>query len=290
MNQEALEHKYSKRHLVSLLTKEIKIDWVSSMVYSIEEYMAKTYSYESKNIRVSKLGDSLDLAHSIVLAILKLQGKIGTVQQVANSIAQNINDAEIGAVTTAVELLAVCEDPNVFELLAHNYSGNPTGTLAVEPKIHPSYETLELIEQFMYVPPCLEKPRWSANDKGGLQTVKDSAILGRQNFHHEFQALDALNLLQDIAWEIDPKMVCMREKPNKPLDTPDKFKQFATLRNSSKKVYNEYADRKFYFIWKFDKRGRMYSSGYHINLQSTDYKKALLNFAKKETITIGEIA
>ena len=41
---------------------------------------------------------------------------------------------------------------------------------------------------------------------------------------------------------------------------------------------------KFYFTWKFDSRGRMYSQGYHCNLQATEYKKAILNFSHEELI------
>ena len=44
-------------------------------------------------------------------------------------------------------------------------------------------------------------------------------------------------------------------------------------------------DNEFYFIWKYDKRGRMYSQGYDINLQGSEYKKATIEFSKQELIT-----
>lgn len=286
MNQEELEKTYSRKNLINLLSEEIQINWLSELVYSIEKYMSIHYSYESKNIRVAKLNDSLEIATSILINILKLRGEIGTVQQVSCGIAKDIGDDTLSGITTAAELLAVCDNGSLYELMAHNYSGNPTGTLAIEPKIKPSEYALTVIAQYMYVPPNVEVSKWVKNDKGGLKTVSDNCILGKNNSHHEYQALDVLNTLQKIAWEIDPRIEKLRERPNKPLNTAEKAKQFSVLRTASKNIYQAYLNKKFYFIWKFDKRGRMYSNGYHINLQSTDYKKALLNFSKKEVITL----
>jgi hypothetical protein len=41
-------------------------------------------------------------------------------------------------------------------------------------------------------------------------------------------------------------------------------------------------------LGQFDKRGRMYSKGYHINLQASGYKKALLDFSEPMPIE-GEL-
>ena len=41
----------------------------------------------------------------------------------------------------------------------------------------------------------------------------------------------------------------------------------------------------FYFTWKYDKRGRIYSQGYHVNIQSTSFKKSLINLHNKLVVT-----
>jgi DNA-directed RNA polymerase len=56
---------------------------------------------------------------------------------------------------------------------------------------------------------------------------------------------------------------------------------------NSRKTYEKYSDKEFYFIVQFDKRGRMYTHGYHITNQGSGYKKALVNFSKKQLITGG---
>ena len=41
----------------------------------------------------------------------------------------------------------------------------------------------------------------------------------------------------------------------------------------------------FYLTHKYDRRGRTYAVGYHVNSQGTDYNKACLELAKEEVIT-----
>ena len=40
-----------------------------------------------------------------------------------------------------------------------------------------------------------------------------------------------------------------------------------------------------YLTHKFDRRGRTYSCGYHVNTQGTDYNKAVLGLKNKELVT-----
>lgn len=279
-----LERSFSKRHLVNELSKDIKVSWMADIIFAIEKYRSKQYSYQSKNTRISKLGDTVDIAIPLIINILRCDGKIVPVQTVISALSKHLGD-DLDAVKTAAEIIAVCEGGSLYELLAYNYPDNPTGTLAIEPKVKPSYEVKCVIDRYQYLPPNLVKPLWATNSSGGMLTAPDHCILGKNNKHNKRQNLNTLNILQEIEWVLDPKMLAYEEEPNKELDTPDKVKQFQLLKDTSQYVYNMYKDKKFYFIWKYDKRGRMYSQGYHINLQATDYKKSILSFAKKEVIT-----
>jgi len=40
---------------------------------------------------------------------------------------------------------------------------------------------------------------------------------------------------------------------------------------------------------KYDKRGRCYSQGYHVNPQGNDWNKAVIEFAEKEPVTKPQI-
>ena len=41
----------------------------------------------------------------------------------------------------------------------------------------------------------------------------------------------------------------------------------------------------FYLCNKVDKRGRIYSSGFHMNVQGSSFKKAMINFKHREIPT-----
>lgn len=55
------------------------------------------------------------------------------------------------------------------------------------------------------------------------------------------------------------------------------------------KVFVDYYKNKvFYFDYKYDKRGRVYSMGYHLNSQGTSFEKASLSLRHSEIVT-GEL-
>lgn len=287
MNQRELETLFSKKNLIDELREDLNSDWLPEVLYHIEEYRQTIYSYESKNNRIKQLPESLDIAVDLIVSILRCCGEITPIQAIASALSHKLNiNNHLDAVKTAMELIVVCSDSGYWYLVPPNHKDNKFKSLAVEPVIKPTEFTEEIISKYMYLPPHLEVPKWKANDDGGMVTKPDHCILGPKNAHNSHQDLQALNMLQEVAFELDPYIVCMDEEPNKELDTEEKFKQFEQLRINSKVIYEMYKGRQFYFVWKFDKRGRQYSQGYHINLQSTDYKKALLNFAKKELITM----
>tara|TARA_B110000483_G_scaffold159037_1_gene188759 strand:+ start:938 stop:1804 length:867 start_codon:yes stop_codon:yes gene_type:complete len=285
--QELLETTFSRRGLMTSLKDDVDIKSIADLVFSIEGYLNTQYSYDSKNARVSEIVvDSLDIAYHLAANIMRCNGVITPIQSICTSMAPLLNSKLLDGVRTASEIIAVCEG-KLYDLLAHDYEDNPTGTLAVEPKLIASLDVLSRIEEFMFIPPLVIPPKkWLTNKGGGLHTQQESCILGKHNYHKNKQALDCLNILQDIEWELDPKIMQLKEEPNKSLDTSEKVIQFKIMRITSSRVYKEYSAIPFYFMWKFDKRGRMYSSGYHINFQSTDYKKALLSFTKQEVITL----
>lgn len=47
--------------------------------------------------------------------------------------------------------------------------------------------------------------------------------------------------------------------------------------NRANKMYQKFRNKDLYFDWFIDARGRVYSKGYHINVQGTKFKKAALD-------------
>lgn len=193
----------------------------------------------------------------------------------------------IQAIATQIGTLAGISDPSkAFEwgiLLLKECK--ESGLYTIQQKngdwyIYPSY-TLEpkdkqKLAKLQYLPPMKQTPiQWKDNHNGGWFWENKHLILGsRFNRHDEPLAYDAINKLQSIPWEIDADTYLFEQQTNKTMNK----KQFL-------KVIDQYLGENFYFVWRYDSRGRSYSSGYDLNLQSNEYGKALLSMHKKELIT-----
>ena len=288
-NQELIEQKYSRKNIRKKVLEDIdpNHEVLDKMVTLINNYLDRTDYYESKQTRVNNLSvEPIDIAIEICAAIL-IYKDMTPIQAIATQVGQQLEyEKLLDGVKTAAELIAVCDTAGLYDIHHSSSHFNKTGTLAIHPKYSLSKDVQHFINQTKYLPPMVCKPvPWFSNRGGGNIQGKDSVILGYLNHHEDTQALDVINILQDIEWQLCD-MVDYEEQPNKPLNTVEKINQFKQLKEESLEVYRELIEHgnKFYFVWRYDKRGRMYSMGYHCNLQATEYKKAILEFSKEELI------
>ena len=146
--------------------------------------------------------------------------------------------------------------------------------------VHPNFtldkKTQQKLAKLQYLPPMKSMPvPWTNNRNGGWLWESKHLVLGsRFTKHDEPLSYDVINKLQTIPWEIDS-------------DTYNIEKQTNRVMNKKKflRVIDEYLGIPFHFVWRYDSRGRSYSSGYDLNLQSNEYGKAMLSLHKKELIT-----
>lgn len=260
-----------------MLRKEIKDLDLEPLIQKIEE-LKNTEYWESKNKRLKALVNSDYIAEKLALVTVGFNFQI---QELIGRIAPDISYGieYIDMVRNASDVIEACD--NIIYSLVQNEHIMVNSHYVLEP------ETYEYIGLRKFNPPMLVTPKqWESNNEGGYYDNDLHCILGSiHSQHRKPQALDVLNLLQEIEWELDPIIAAIEEVPNKEFKSPESHEQFKKMAMDSKSVYATYMDKTFYFIWQFDKRGRQYSKGYHINLQASGYKKALLNFARKELIT-----
>jgi len=292
--QVLIEDKYNRKSLRA----KVAIDIVGSNFghkfkvaqNNVANYLAGNY-YESKSNRVSMIAhmDVDELIHETLIAVA-LSEEPQPIQAVASRLGNHLpfNDP-FDAIKTASELIAVICHSDLYDIIPAKHSD--TGSLMVKANFSLELETLKAINTAKYLPPMVCKPNYIQRDNNrdtSHLTFSDSLILGKQNHYSEFTSIDAINIANRVELALDEDMLMFEETPNKPLDTPEKVKQFNKLIEDSLDVYNEILStgNSFYLTWKFDFRGRQYSQGYHVNIQSTGYKKSLINLAKKEVITL----
>lgn len=190
----------------------------------------------------------------------------------------------IPAIKTLSEMLVVvAEHTDLWNV--YTPSESEEGVITVEANYSFDEDILQYLADIKYLPPMLIRPKMvNCNYDYDYLNTPSSKILGSGNHHNEKISLDVINIMNGIKLKLDTFMLQYEEVPNKELDTIEKVEQFNRMVTASKKVYKAILDvgGKFYLTHKYDKRGRLYSQGYHINIQSTDYKKSLISLAEGE--------
>ena len=292
------ETTYSKKNIREWVLEDLASDPLAQDILTkcevlIANHLGSTDTfYTSKKLRymMVKRYEPRDIALDVLTAVLSITTGTMPVVAVGTTIGLNYHEDRLNAVKTGVELLGVLEPLDIYTITAGYIDEDGTTSSFLTPNFTFDNDLLHKIHTTMYLPPMLTQPLdWEDNATGGHYVHSDQCILGSNNYHTEYQALDVLNELQHIAWKFTD-IINLEEPDAKPRKLGEEAReynkrvmQYNLRREHSRYVYDLMEDT-FYFVWKYDKRGRIYSSGYDINLQGSEYKKASIEFANEELI------
>jgi hypothetical protein len=154
------------------------------------------------------------------------------------------------------------------------------------------------IDRFQFPLPMVVHPqKVKDNFDNGYMLTRGSLIL-RNNHHDDDICLDHINKLNDIKLCHDHDTAHMIKNQWRDLD---KAKPTETQADYEKRVrafekYDRTAKEvidlllvygnEFYLTHKYDKRGRSYCQGYHVNYQGAPWNKAVIELAEKEVVTL----
>lgn len=158
-------------------------------------------------------------------------------------------------------------------------------------------EVREEIEQYQYPLPMVVQPAHVHNNTDiGMFTIRGSIIL-KDNHHDGDVCLEHINRVNKTAFAINPDTVRLVRNRWKDLDhqRPDEDQEDYLKRVKAFEKYDRVSRdvvdmlsveaEPFYLTHRYDKRGRTYAQGYHINPQGNDWNKAVVEFAYKEALT-----
>jgi hypothetical protein len=299
LEQVILEDTYGKHNNNAIILDDIKSGLdkpIAKAVGFIEEYFSGEY-WPSKNDRIDKIKniDPIEIINCILVSVMSYDHDI-SYQQVVAPLAKLLACKELlDSIQTAAELIAVVCFSNLYEVIAA--SDSESGSLMIRNNYSLDKATQIKLEKTKYLPPLVVLPNViTSNHSSGYLTKKDSVILGKGNHHEKPLALDVLNILNSIKLTLDVRALEYEEAYKElseakkrgltKVSLTQRKANHTLMAETSVEIYNMMLDKgnEFYITWKYDKRGRVYSAGYHINIQSTDYKKSLINLAKKEVI------
>lgn len=163
-------------------------------------------------------------------------------------------------------------------------------------KYNISADVQEKLDVFQYPLPMIEEPSHVRhNRQTGYRTIKGSLLL-RDNHHEEDICLDHINRCNRIPLALNADVVAFIQNRWKNLDKPKDGEDYAEYRKRVK-AFEKYdstsrdvlaalmsqGDR-FWLTHRYDKRGRTYCQGYHVNPQGNDWNKACIQFADPEPL------
>lgn len=153
------------------------------------------------------------------------------------------------------------------------------------------------LERYQYPLPMVIKPKEvKTNMDTGYLTVRSSIIL-RDNHHEDDVCLDHINHVNGIRLRINSNVARMIQNQWKGLDKPKADEDYEEYQKRVR-AFEKYdrtardvmlmlevsGDGSFYLTHRYDKRGRCYSQGYHVNYQGNPWNKAVIEFAEGEVV------
>lgn len=300
LKQVLIEQTHTKKSIREIIRNEI-VSWhlsgdetnpLEKAMELIEEWIwLDDHGYDSKNKRIRQLRSLDDFSiEEIVLDMLTAILSAPHAQTIQNIAAYTASSFDMGDVFVnikcAAEMIAVACESDLFDLIAP--SDSETGTLLVKGNFDLPDSVLDDIAHRQYLPPMLVKPNHVVNNFDcGYLVVREHVVLKKHNSDNNANLnLDALNISNGVAMNLDLNILAYPEEITEKHDTAEKVLQFQRMAKASERIYNMMLDNgnKFYIPNRYCSRGRMYMQGYHVNLQSTSYKRALISLDKKVLI------
>lgn len=290
--QRANEYRFARQHIDKYMRDYVLADvevipLLDKGVELLTAWVNQTFSYETKNVRVSGLRgmDLRELVIDVIVASAHCQQEELFTSFTARMAGVLGWDDKKSSITTIAEITAVLCDTDLFDLT----QANRFGSWHIISNITLSLQLQEYIANCAYLPPLVHKPKKLRHNRDTpyLTIGQDSVILNKGH-HNDDVCLDVLDSKNSVALTLDLEFLSkVEEESNSDLDTPEKQTMWLNQKRQSHEFYLLMAGQgnKFYLHHKYDKRGRIYDVGYHISTQGAPYKKAMLEFANKQVVT-----
>lgn len=241
--------------------------------------------HESKRLRLTYFKTNNDLAKVVENVINRLLAHCNTTMEftVAVGLTKNCFKQESlpDQVKTASEVLAVLSSIGLYSTYKHPQRG----VFMLDMHIELDEESQSRIHNTQYRMPSVLTPEdVKPRDYIGL-TSKESMVLGEGTHCNEI-ATDSLNRFNQVPLSLNVNMLTTFSEQAPEFTNLDHAKQWEQMVNESYGVYKELIQlgNHFYIYHKYDKRGRTYACGYHVNPQGNSFRKAIVELTNKELV------
>jgi DNA-directed RNA polymerase len=159
-----------------------------------------------------------------------------------------------------------------------------------------SADVQEELDRYQFPLPMVVPPKQVKNNSQTGYFTPGGSIILKKNHHSEDVCLDHINRVNKTQFVINQEVATLVKNQWRNLDKPKEGESREDF-DRRKKAFEKY-DRTareviqtitaespvFYLTHKYDKRGRTYCQGYHVNYQGAPWNKAVVQFAKQELV------
>ncbi len=304
--QEKIEKTFSKKFIVQqavddLLTCESIVNKLNRGIEYVNTWLNKDHDID-RELRLLAVRD-LDIKELVlqVTACISLEcQKPMKLVSVASLCARHLGMSDkVEAIHTMAEIIAVLGETDLFD-----NKKTREGWIVIS-RVELDSEVTQYADNALYLPPLIIKPRKvrSNRDSGYITQRGESLILGFYENHHDDNiCLDVINILNSNEYELDTDFIDNNDMEwSEPEFEEGKHTHYEEeqITAMSKDYFENYFKEQSKFFFKLmkhhgnslyitnkvDKRGRIYSQGFHINPQGDSYHKAMLNLKHREIPT-----
>lgn len=164
-------------------------------------------------------------------------------------------------------------------------------------KIQVNNNIMSQLQKFQFPLPMVVQPEELRNNRHTGYTTEVSrkgSLILKNNHHDDDICLDHLNRMNQIKLSLNPSVAHFVNNKWKNIDRCKEGETVAEYQ-ARRRAFDKYTastkdivdafivmGNEFYLTHKYDKRGRTYCVGYHINPQGNDWNKAVIQFGNGE--------
>lgn len=299
LKQEIQEDTYSRTNRRAWILKEIKnsqevLDLIETVRNAVEQWIDgpcyKSLQAIKNELSCVPIKDFITETITDMFICVVGENRPKTIQQVVGTGSRALEEIlqdPLAQAKCASEILGFMCQFDLIDIDTATYGDTEYSMVSTAFELPD--KVINRIEQTKYMPPMIAQPKRVKRNKDFVHyTFEERMILGdRHNYHEDNISLDVINTQNQIPLKLDQYVLATTEESTSPLDNPQKIANFALVQQASRTVYNSIMaeGNVFWNTHAWDMRGRLYSRGYYVHIQSTEYKKALINFEYQEEIS-----
>ena len=290
VDQIKLEDEYSRAHSIELIR-----EWFAEKNATTLPLLGKiyqTYIDDAEGADASRLAgwvksiddaemDLEDMICNVFVSILSTE--IQSLAAVCGSLAGMYRNQD----TLHAGAWCVGEMVRLFHFMGfYDAFIGKDGSRYIKAKVVLPEELKEALANAAFLPPMMTVPRAYKDTNDGGYLSFNSSVFTKNGSKESRPNINYLNRQNSVAMALDERVAALPfVVPAKYIEREEQV-QFATRWVSTERVIASLKKGAncFWFLYKFDSRGRSYSKGYQLNPQGNSRDKALINFAHTEVV------